>query len=127
MNAPRMDRTPGTAVYIAIDKWADEMDAYMKQLDNRLNRIEQRIELLKITERRFYERVPALDKTHDANHADRISALGAIRRAAEVARDMDDIAKVGQRKGEWVEAGHWNFRADAIRRAIRAAIRSPKA
>ena len=57
----------------------------------------------------------------------RTAAFGAIRRGAEVAREMDDIAKVGQRKGEWVEAGHWNFRADAIRIAIRAAIRSPKA
>jgi hypothetical protein len=57
----------------------------------------------------------------------RIEAFGAIRRAAAVAREMDVIAEVEQRRNEWVEAGHWNFRADAIRQAIRAAIGPDKA
>lgn len=60
----------------------------------------------------------------DERHRSRIAAFGAIRRAAEVARDYDFIAR--HYDYEW-QGRHAKDAADGVRRAIRAAIGSPKA
>jgi hypothetical protein len=66
-----------------------------------------------------------LDKTQDTNCTTRIAAFGAIRRAAEVARGVENTdifwTPFGIRKNPaFVE------RAEDIRRAIRAAIGSDR-
>lgn len=57
-----------------------------------------------------------LDGSDDQHYTDRIAAFGAIRRAAEVARQLDCYCGC-----------HGDSYAIYIRRAIRAAIGSPKA
>ena len=55
----------------------------------------------------------------------RIAAFGAIRRAATIARDLDrEAIRV---EDEFLDASDVHREARQVRRAIRAAIRSPKA